>query len=474
MSRAPGLVAGKFDLDLGLDADELVSCVACGLCLPHCPTFRVTGRDTESPRGRIALMHAVQVESAPVSDDIVRSMQTCVQCRGCETACPSGVPFGHLMEDTRSALAAAGRITPRWQRIGLGLLGRPRLLRAASSLLAVVQRLGLVPWRRLGLPRRLPLLPARLRASGDDVVLFTGCVMAAWQGQVHRAAQSVIEATGAGVTPSGDAAPCCGALHVHTGLREQARRLARRVMAGIPGDGPILVDSAGCGAALQDYGRLLGTSQARNFSTRVLDVHEWLADRLDSLPSGRLLQSRVAVVDPCHLRHVQKSHAAVRAVLDPYVAEVVSLDDDGLCCGAGGSYALLEPELANDIRQRKLAAIDRSGASQVVSANPGCTLHLAAAGVPISHPLELLAQSLAGAGGPANPRTPGNRFRRSDSHLMLTERLKDIIIRKGENISAQGDREVGPGGLLGTGPRSGVGGLGVVRNPTAGMSIWRP
>lgn len=386
-------------MDLGLDGDELVSCVACGLCLPHCPTYVVSGRDAESPRGRIALMQAVQTEGAPVTDEVVRSMQTCVQCRGCETACPSGVPFGHLMEGTRAALASAGHITGRWQRLGLAALARPRLLRAASVGLGLLQRLRLLPSRRLGLPERIPLRRPPLRASGTDVLLFTGCVMDAWQRPVHSAAQAVIEATGAGVTPTGAAAPCCGALAAHAGLEEMARARAEEVMAGLArldnGDEtPVLVDSAGCGVALKDYGRLLDTAEARRFSARVLDVHEWLAPRLDLLPSVRPLKTAAAVQDPCHLRHVQRAHEPVYQVLEPFIASVTTLDDDGLCCGAGGAYSVLEPERAQMIRDRKLAALNRSGATVVASANPGCSLHLAAAGLKVRHPLELVAEAL--------------------------------------------------------------------------------
>lgn len=386
-------------MDLGLDGDELVSCVACGLCLPHCPTYVVSGRDAESPRGRIALMQAVQTEGAPVTDEVVRSMQTCVQCRGCETACPSGVPFGRLMEGTRAALASAGHITGRWQRLGLAALARPRLLRAASVGLGLLQRLGLVPSQRLGLPERIPLRRPPLRASGTDVLLFTGCVMDAWQRPVHSAAQAVIEATGAGVTPTGAAAPCCGALAAHAGLEEMARARAEEVMAGLArldggGETPVLVDSAGCGAALKDYGRLLGTAEARRFSARVFDVHEWLALRLDRLPPVRPLKTTAAVQDPCHLRHVQRAHQPVYEVLEPFVESVATLDDDGLCCGAGGAYSVLEPERARMIRDRKLAALNRSGATVVASANPGCSLHLTAAGLNVSHPLELVAEAL--------------------------------------------------------------------------------
>ena len=386
-------------MDLRLDDDELTSCVACGLCLPHCPTFVITGRDTESPRGRIALMRAVQNEGAPITAEVVRSMETCVQCLGCETACPSGVPFGHLMEGTRAVLAAEGRITPWWQRLGLRILRHRRLLLVASTLLAVAGRLRLVPMRRLGLPARLPLRRGRHSASGTDVWLFTGCVMDAWQRDTHRAVQRVLEAAGAGVEPTTGAAPCCGALHVHAGLEPDAATIAKQVIAALSADDrPVLVDSAGCGAALKHYGRLLGTAEASAFSERVFDVHEWLADRLDALLDGRPdagpLELTVAVQDPCHLRHAQRSHEAVPAVLSPFVRELVTLDDDGLCCGAGGAYSMLEPELATAIRRRKTAAVQRSGASVVASANPGCSLHLAAAGLDVRHPLELVAQAL--------------------------------------------------------------------------------
>ena len=384
-------------MDLGLDRKELDCCVSCGLCLPHCPTYRVTGADTESPRGRIELMRAVHERGAPLTDEIVASFDTCVQCRACETACPSAVPFGHLMEATREAVATSRRGVPWWLRAGLRGLLHPRLLRLGSSLLGVAQRARVVPSRRLGLPDRLPIRRPPLRASGDDVLLFTGCVMDAWQRDVHLAVQEVIEATGAGVRPTADVAPCCGALHTHAGLGADARAIASDVMenlAVIAGDAPILVDSAGCGAALKDYGHLLDTEAARAFSARVYDVHEWLADRVDDLPEVEPLDRRVAVQDPCHLRHVQGAHRSVYTVLAPFVREVVELDDEGMCCGAGGAYSLVQRQLAVEIRERKTAAIARAGADQVVSANPGCSLHLAATGLDVRHPLELVAEAL--------------------------------------------------------------------------------
>ena len=380
---------------LALDDDDLSACVACGLCLPHCPTYRVSGDETRSPRGRIAAMRAVQWAGAAVDDSFVRVIDECVQCRGCEPACPSAVPFGRLMEGTRAALAEETAYQPRWKRLGYRVLGHHRLLIAGSAVLALAQRARLIPRRlRENLPQRIPIRQSRLVASGRDLYLFTGCVMDAWMRDVHRAAQHVIEATGATVAFPDRGGDCCGALHVHAGLRADARRLALRVMASMPGDQPILVDSAGCGAALKEYGHLLGTNEAAAFSARVLDVHEWLAENADRLPPPRTDRAvpTVAVQDPCHLRHVQRTHASVRVVLAHY-AEVVELDDEGLCCGAGGAYAAQHPDLARAIRERKVAAIERAGAATVVSANPGCAIWLTNAGVDVKHPLELVAEA---------------------------------------------------------------------------------
>ncbi|MBV9255492.1 MAG: (Fe-S)-binding protein [Actinobacteria bacterium] len=377
---------------LQVDEDELAACVACGLCLPHCPTYRVTGLESASPRGRIAAMRAVQWKGADVTGSFTEFMDLCVQCRACEVACPSSVPFGRLMEGTRHTLAAQTRYQPWWRRLGYRALGRHRLLLAGSTGLAAAQRLHLVP-KRFGLPP-LPLRQPKLHASGTDVWLFTGCVMDAWMRSTHAAVQRVLEATGAGVALPGAGGDCCGALHTHAGLTDEARALAQPVMASMPGDAPIVVDSAGCGAALKDYAHLLGTPEAATFAARVFDVHEWLATRMERLPpAARRLPYPIAIQDPCHLRHVQKAHQHVRTVLAPY-ADLRELDDDGLCCGAGGAYATIHPDMAADIRARKLAAIARTGASVVASANPGCAMHLAAAGLIVKHPLELVDEAL--------------------------------------------------------------------------------
>ena len=374
-----------------LDDNELATCVSCGLCLPHCPTFRATGEEALSPRGRIAAIRAVHHDDAPVTPEFVSFMESCVQCRGCEPACPSGVHYGNLQEGVRETLAQRHRITPRWQRAAFAVLPRHRLLLAGSSALAVAQRMHLVP-RRAGLTTLAVRRPQPLRATGTDVWLFTGCVMDAWMRDTHRSTAKVLDHLGVTFALPGKGGGCCGALHTHAGLTDAARHLAANVMSSMPGDAPIVVNSAGCGAALKEYGHLLGTPAAAVFGARVLDVHEFVAQHVDRLRPTRRV-GPVIVQDPCHLRHVQKAHMAVRTVLAP-VADLVELDDDGLCCGAGGAYSVMEPALAGQIRERKLASIARAGGGLVASANPGCAMHLAAAGLTVRHPIDILAEAL--------------------------------------------------------------------------------
>ena len=391
-------------MTLGLDDDALVACVACGLCLPHCPTYRVTGLEIASPRGRIAAMRAVQSGNAAIGVEFETAMEECVQCRACEAACPSGVPFGQLMEGTRAALhrdhprsRSSMRQVLEWFGYRV-VLPRGWLLQALTWPLLVAQRARLVP-RRFGVPRISGRSLLRLRPGvaplDADVVLFTGCVMNAWQRDVHRDALRVMRAAGAVPAVSDRRASCCGALHLHAGRADEAQRLARRVIARLPGDDPIVVDSAGCGAAMKGYGELLGTPEAAAFAARVCDFSEWLAARppLDLVESDRC----IVVQDPCHLQHVQHVASAVHELLGRAYA-VVGTDDDGLCCGAGGTYAVLQPRLAGQIRDRKVAAIRAAAggaAVLVASANPGCAMHLSAAGLEVRHPAELLADALA-------------------------------------------------------------------------------
>ena len=226
-----------------------------------------------------------------------------------------------------------------------------------------------------------------------------------WQRHTHVNTARLIELAGSTYAVPGPDGSCCGALHVHAGLHDGAVALAERTMASMPGSAPIVVNSAGCGAILKEYGHLLGTADAEAFSARVVDAAEWLATRTDRFPTPIGERPAVIVQDPCHLRHVQRTHQPTRTLLG-HVAEVVELDDDGLCCGAGGAYSALQPELAGQIRDRKLAAIERarssSSATVVASGNPGCAMHLAAAledtRFEIRHPVDIVADALGVAG----------------------------------------------------------------------------
>lgn len=384
---------------LDLDADTLNACVSCGLCLPHCPTYRVTGREIASPRGRITAMRAVESFEMPIDDDFRAAMEECVSCRGCEAACPSGVQFGQLMESTRAALPkprSYARRIGEWLGYAV-VLPRHWLLLACTWGAWLGQRLRLVP-ARVGLPRLSAgslSRPLDVPVGGTpEAWIFTGCVMDAWLRDTHRSAARVMRAAGARIARPPASAACCGALHLHAGREAEARALAQRVIASMPGDAPVVVDSAGCGAAMKEYAHLLGTPEAIAFSARVRDFSEWLAQR----PALRLRATgtRVVVQDPCHLRHVQKTHPAVRTVLGP-AYELVETADEGLCCGAGGAYSVTQRDLSGRILDRKVAAL-RTAAGRadpiVASANPGCMVQLRGAGVDARHPADLIAEAL--------------------------------------------------------------------------------
>jgi glycolate oxidase iron-sulfur subunit len=386
--------------------------------LPHCPTFRVTNEEALSPRGRIAIIRSIQYEGLHIDEQVSEILNTCVQCRGCEPACPSGVPYGRLIEAAKNEMATQHRSAPWWQRFGLRLLRHHRLLLIGTPILAVAQRLHLIP-KRAG----LSTLPIRLgppvvaTSLAPDVWLFTGCVMDAWQRSTHRSVAALIEAAGFSYGIPTKAGSCCGALHSHAGLTHEAQSLAKSVMTSMPGASPIIVDSAGCGAALKDYGHLLGTPEAQAFSQRVFDIHEWLEPHMATIVQSHqtesidsLIKPSVIVQDPCHLRHVQKTHLAVRSILSP-VANLIELDDDGLCCGAGGAYSVVEPELAGQIRERKVRNIlakSPTAKTLVASANPGCLMHLQAAGLIVKHPADILAEALGLAPTTDQPPTKGS------------------------------------------------------------------
>ena len=384
-----------------LEPEALNACVSCGLCLPHCPTYRVTGDERMSPRGRIVLMRETESKEFNPTSEWVNSMDTCVQCRGCETACPSSVPFGDLMADTKKALAKIRKL-PVAIRGGLFILDKPRLLRVGTFFIGIMQKLGFLR-NSSYIPSGVPVFRRKILTtySSTDPVLFTGCVMEAWTPWVHTAALKTLDFLGVNVALSGKKVGCCGALHEHSGLRETSLKMAEKVVDEMPTSGPVLVNSAGCGAMLKDYGKLLKTDKAKRFSDRVFDVHEWIAQN-HQLPDKIEKKERLIVQDPCHLRHVQKSHQYVREVLAPFV-EIVELPDEGLCCGAGGAFSVSQKQLSTEIRKLKVRVLTEmidGEECRVVSANPGCVTHLQAEGFEIKHPLEVVAEYVAQLSGP--------------------------------------------------------------------------
>ncbi len=394
---------------------QLDSCVTCGLCLPHCPTFRVTGDEVASPRGRIAAMAAVADGSFPVDATFEGIMELCLQCRACEAVCPSLVPFGRMMEGARAELAVQrpgfGR---RLRRLVVGrvLPSRP-LLTLATAAVAIVQRLGLgrrLPGtlRRIGGLRRQRLLPhtatpapATTPATAGRVALLTGCVMDQWFPDVHAATRGVLQAAGFQVdTPGGQT--CCGALAAHEGATADAERLARRNLAAFSGADLIVADAAGCSAHLKEYGDWV--DGGAELADRVSDVTELVANLINSglLPTLTTPRGRVAVQDPCHLRHVQGIVAAPRAIVRAAGYEPVEIDPDGLCCGAAGLYLTQQPAMADELGRRKAAQIAGAGALIVASANPGCEMQLRfhlEAGYRIAHPVELYWEALQQSAG---------------------------------------------------------------------------
>ena len=380
---------------LSLDTESLNTCVSCGLCLPHCPTYRATGDERLSPRGRIGLMRSAEKGELLLTSEWIESMDTCVQCRGCETACPSDVPFGTLIADTKNAMNTF-RTLPIFFRFSLKIIANPILLRIATLGLVIFQKFGF--FKKSGyLPKSISFRKKRKNAvKNGDVILFTGCIMESWTPQVHDSTIAILNYLGLEVLFSGEKVGCCGALYEHSGLRNEAKSVASKVIKNLEGDEPILVNSAGCGAMLKEYGKLLGSEEAELFTNRVFDIHEWIVDRYDFT---EILRDKEAVIvqDPCHLLHVQKSHQSVRQILSPFM-DIVELNDDGLCCGAGGAFSMLQKELSVEVRSLKEKSIsetmNKTGAKKIVSANPGCVMHLQAAGLEVNHPLELLEDYL--------------------------------------------------------------------------------
>ncbi len=414
---------GAFDVVDAPSMDGLRACVHCGICLPQCPTYRVLGEEMDSPRGRVYLMRAAAEGRAELTPGLARHLDLCLGCRACETACPSGVPFGQLLEATRAQLdrkrvraRESAHATLEWALSifphpdRLGALLWPLRLYQASGLRTLVRASGiLAPFKRLQamdalLPRVLPgasplpeLIPARGRARGR-AALLTGCVQRFFFPEINLATARLLSAAGwEVVVPRGQG--CCGALHLHAGRLDEFRAMARSLMATLGRDVDIVVtNAAGCGSALKEYGHWLGDEEAERFAGLVKDISEVLVDA--DLPLGELRET-VTYHDACHLAHGQKVRAQPRELLRriPGVT-LVELTDSDLCCGSAGVYNLLEPEMAAELGRRKLERIRETGAHIVAAGNPGCIMQIsqqaleAGLALQVMHPVTLLSRAL--------------------------------------------------------------------------------
>ena len=419
-------------------------CVHCGFCLPACPTYQLWAEEMDSPRGRIYLVNQI-LDGAPMSASAAEHFDRCLGCMACMTACPSGVQYDQLIEaarvwteEARSSAPAVEAATPgrtvreRVARAAIfSVFPYPRRLRALTAPLRAAQRTGLdrrlarssLPERvspalgaalrlapRAGasvrpLPERVPALGTRRAVVG----MLTGCVQSVFFPQVNAATARVLAAEGCDVIiPRGQG--CCGALSLHSGREAEAAAFARRTIAlfGQAGVDAVVVNSAGCGSAMKEYGRLLGqagpgwTERAAEMSGSVRDLAEFLAE-IGPVARRHPLPVTAAYHDACHLAHAQRITKQPRDLLRAIPGlNLVEVPDAGTCCGSAGVYNLLQPEAASELGARKAESVLATGAPLLISANPGCSLQIASAlarrgqDIAVAHTAEVLDASIRG------------------------------------------------------------------------------
>jgi glycolate dehydrogenase iron-sulfur subunit len=437
-------VASSFDAVHPPRRELLDECVHCGFCLPTCPTYLLDGEEMDSPRGRIYLMDLASRGEIPLDGTFAKHIDACLGCMACVTACPSGVQYDRLLEATRPQVERNIPRTPvdrRFRRLIFSLFPYPGRLRVATALGLLYQRLGIQSLlRRSGLLGRLPararaldtlLPPVRLRAllaraprhvparvtpPRLRVALLAGCAQRVFFGQVNAATARVLAAEGCDVViPGGQ--PCCGALSMHAGLEQDAARRARRTIdAFAPSIGrdakagggshvdAIVVNVAGCGSILKEYGELLADDpdyrdRAAAFAAKVRDVHEVLAD-LEPIAPRHPIRARVAYHDACHLANAQRVTSQPRQVLRTIPGlEIVDIAEPEICCGSAGIYNLVQPEAAERLGRRKAENLLAARPDVIATGNAGCLLQIRrflGDGIPVVHPVELLDAAIRG------------------------------------------------------------------------------
>jgi glycolate oxidase iron-sulfur subunit len=408
------------------DPADLSQCVHCGLCLPNCPTYLLTGYEAESPRGRVHLIQAYNEGRIQANAAYQQHLELCLVCRNCESVCPSGVPFGRIMEAGRAQLYREKRLSAAQRgfrrlvfkellphRARLRAIFGALLVYQRSGLQRVVRATGLLPRPLAEAERLLPDLPAPFVPRWDvypaegtpryKVGLFTGCVMPLAYGPVHAATLRVLRHNGCEVHVPREQT-CCGALNVHGGERETMRDMARQNIRAFVERGldAIVVNSAGCGSTMKEYDHLVEQPQAEQFARLTRDLTEFLIS-IDLAPARRRVERIVTLQESCHLVHAQRIRAAPRQILAHIPGlELRDMAHADLCCGSAGLYMLTESETSTRLLDGKMEEIVATGATTVVTANPGCMMQLdkglRRAGVrgEVKHVVELLDEAYGG------------------------------------------------------------------------------
>jgi len=411
--------------------EKTIKCIRCGFCLDACPTFRLTGQETRGPRGRIYLVRSWRENEIPFDSDVVEALDSCLGCRACETACPSGVPYGEILEEARahieanhlrpntqsiarrqllSTLTDPGKLVLSLKAAGLfGKLTKGKMPGFAAKLLSGSADASVslpVPQGEV-MVHNLPELSPAVGEKRYRVGILAGCVMRVLFGGTNAATVKALQANGCEVFAP-KAAGCCGALHLHTGFLPEAKVNMRRLLDAF---GPhmkdldaIVVNSAGCGSTMKEYGTLFEDEpvyrdEAVAFAAKVKDISEWLVE-IGVTPPTRRLDATVSYHDACHLAHGQKVRSQPREVLKTIPGlKLVEMDESDTCCGSAGIYNITQPEMARQLLDRKIANLKATGASIVATGNPGCLAwiqqgaHEAGLNVRICHPVELLAEA---------------------------------------------------------------------------------
>src|SRR6266566_644156 len=400
-----------------------LDCVHCGLCLSSCPTYRVLGNEMDSPRGRIYLMRAFDEGRTKITDSFVEHMFRCLDCRACETACPSGVHFGHMMEEMRGKIVEErpahwlARLILRhvfpypWR---FQVASRMLQLYRASGIQAFVRETGLLKWIAPRMAAAEALMPEILIESGltldsyhraegkkqGTVAFFSGCVMNSMLGSINKSSVRLLTAAGYDVIVPGRQI-CCGALANHAGLRETAKDMARANIAAFPAEevDAIIINAAGCGAMLKEYPLLIDGAEA--FSSKVKDIAEFLASTRIFERLRHPLKQRVGYDDPCHLIHGQGVKTEPRKLLKAIPGiQFVEVEGADQCCGSAGIYNITQNELSMEILDRKMEKIQKANIEILATGNPGCMFQFRYGAkkfgldLEVVHPVELLARSL--------------------------------------------------------------------------------